>query len=100
MAEPFAKDKHFQTYALAILGHHYLLVQGKEGTPELQEVEEFMSWLWKKLNEGQRRELRGISSDLNWIRHGYLPAPKGGRKEDVTKAELDRFYAEMQILER
>src|SRR5262245_46827199 len=93
MAELFATDPNFRAYAMALLRHHDLLSEGKENDVQLEAVEDRMSTLWDKLDEGRRDELRGISSDLNWIRRGYLPAPKGRRKEDVTQAELDDFQA-------
>jgi hypothetical protein len=93
MAEPFAADPNLREYALALLRYHYLLSEGKDSDSEVDLIEDRMSELWDELDETQRDEVRGISSDLNWIRRGYLPPPKGRRKEDITQAELDEFQA-------
>jgi tetratricopeptide (TPR) repeat protein len=89
-------DPNFRAYAMALLRHHDLLSEGKENDIQLEAVEDRMSALWDKLDARQRDELRGISSDLNWLRRGYLPAPKGRRSEDVTQAELDVFQAQSE----
>jgi tetratricopeptide (TPR) repeat protein len=91
MAESFANDRNFRAYALALLRHHNLLSEGKGNDIQIEVVEDRMSAMWGELDEAHRNELRGISSDLNWIRRGFLPAPKGRSKEDVTRAELDEF---------
>src|SRR5947209_6818664 len=92
MKRQFAMDKNFLAYADALLRHHYLLSDGNEDGPEAERVEEQLTALWEKLDDTQREQLRGVSSDLNWIRRGYTPPPKGRRREDVTPEELMEFY--------
>lgn len=91
MAVPFANDRTFRAYVQALLRHHALLSEGKDNGAQVEVVEDRMSALWPQLDEGLQREIRGISSDLNWLRRGYTPPPKGRRKEDVTWAELEEF---------
>ncbi len=93
MAEPFAfvKDRNFRAYVRVLVRRHQLLAEGKEDSDYAELLEGRMSELWERLDDTQRQEMRGISSDLNWLRRGYLPAPKGRRKEDISKAETDEF---------
>jgi hypothetical protein len=64
------------------------MASGQEESSELQRIEDKLDALWEKLDEAQRRSLRGMSSDLNWIRRrGALP-PKARMSSQVTEAEL------------
>jgi tetratricopeptide (TPR) repeat protein len=92
MEHQLAIDENFEAYAGSLLRHHHLLEVGKEDDPEAEKTEELLSALWDKLNETQRLQLRGLSSDLNWLRRKYAPPPKGRKREDVTPEELREFY--------
>ena len=88
----FANDRNLRAYALALLRHHSLQVAGKEEGVEFEAIEDKLSELWEALSETQRHHARGISSDLNWIRRGYSPPPKGRKPEEVSQGELDEFH--------
>ena len=92
MENQLAIDADFEAYAVALLRHHYLIAEGKEDDPEAERTEELLSDLWGKLNDTQRQQLRGLSSDLNWLRRKYAPPPKGRKREDITPEELREFY--------
>ncbi len=102
MAEPFAfvKDRNFRAYVRGLVRRHQLLAEGKEDSDYAELLEGRMSELWERLDDTQRQEMRGISSDLNWLRRGYLPAPKGRRKEDISKAETDEFLKLLEAWDR
>lgn len=76
MSDPKA-DAGFVEYADSCLRHHQLLMEGKEASPEIAEIEDRMEELWLQLDEIQRQSLNGISSDLNWIRREGEPPPRG-----------------------
>jgi tetratricopeptide (TPR) repeat protein len=92
MKRELARDENFDAYTGELLRHHYLLSEGKEAIAEAEQAEERLSTLWVKLDDTQRQQLRGVSSDLNWIRRGFVPPPKGRKREDVTPEELREFY--------
>lgn len=88
MPTSIAIDETYRAYALLLLRRHHLLLRGQEESDEAEQIESRLSDLWEKLDEPQRRSLRGISSDLNWVRRRGLPAPKGRRPEDVSEKDL------------
>ena len=92
MNHQFAIDENFKAYARALMRHHYLLEVGKGDDAEAERTEELLSALWGNLNDTQRLQLRGLSSDLNWLRRKYAPPPKGRKRKDVTPEELREFY--------
>lgn len=73
-------DAAFREFAELELLRHYLLLQGQENSSETLEAEGRMEALWENLDETQRQSLKGIASDLNWVRRKGEPPPKG-RKE-------------------
>jgi tetratricopeptide (TPR) repeat protein len=81
-------DAAFREYAELELRCHYLLLEGKENAPETLEAEDRMTALWEKLDEVQRRSLKGMGSDLNWVRRKGQPPPKGRKgSEEVPPTE-------------
>ncbi len=80
-------DVTFRNYAELLLRHYHLLLAGKEDDPETDSVEDLLSSVWEKLNEAQRRSLNGMASDLNWVRRGGTPPPKGRRPEEVAEED-------------
>lgn len=89
-------DAVFREYTELELRHHQLLQVRKEDSVEIAEAEDRMNLLWPKLDDVQRQSLRGMASDLNWIRrNGQLP-PKGRKTpEEVSAAELWELSAAM-----
>ena len=87
-------DAAFRESADLELRCHYLLLEGKENSPECLAAEDRMTVLWEKLDEVQRRSLNGMGSDLNWIRRNGEPPPKGRKTpEEVTSTELQDLEA-------
>jgi len=82
-------DAVFREYADLGLRRHQLLSAGKDDSAEVAEAEERMDTLWPRLDEVQRRSLKGMASDLNWIRRKGEPPPKG-RKTPVEVSEQDQ----------
>jgi tetratricopeptide (TPR) repeat protein len=74
----------FREYAALLLRRHRLLIVGQEDDPAMDGVEDRMTALWENLDETQRQSVRGMSSDLNWIRRNGRSAPKGRQTGDVT----------------
>jgi hypothetical protein len=78
-------NEAYVAYADLLLKHIRLLSDSKDESAEIEQVEEAMSRLWEKLDEAQRRSLKGIGSDLNWVRRrGELP-PRGRASEEVSQ---------------
>ncbi|MGL4551982.1 MAG: tetratricopeptide repeat protein [Gemmataceae bacterium] len=92
MEQRLAIDGNFTAYAKALVRHHALIEEGKGDGPEAEKAEETLSALWDRLTDSQRVQLRGLSSDLNWLRRKYAPPPRGRKREDVTPEELREFY--------
>lgn len=88
MNEKFPSSLHFDAYAMALLRHHDLLSAPEEDSIRIEAIEDQMSALWGKLDENQKKEIRGISSDLNWLPRSCLPPPKGRGATDVKATEL------------
>src|SRR5437879_1996397 len=82
-------DEPYRRYTQLLLRHHHLLSEGKEAAAETEVVEEEMTRLWERLAEAQRRSLSGLGSDLNWIRRGCRPPPKGRRPEEVAPQDCE-----------
>ena len=80
-------DDLLHNYADLLLRLHSLLLADKEGDPKMDEVEDSLSIIWEKLSEAQRHSLNGMASDLNWMRRGGAPPPKGRKPEDGTDQE-------------
>jgi tetratricopeptide (TPR) repeat protein len=85
-------DKTLRSYTLVLLTHHRFLASGREGDAVADAMEARLSELWERLDESQRQQARGMSSDLNWIRRGYALPPMGKKREEVTPEELNEFY--------
>ncbi len=79
-------DASFRESAGLEFRRHLLLIAGKDQEPEFDLVENRMTDLWEALNGRQRQSLKGMGSDLNWIRRRSLP-PKGRKPEETTTAE-------------
>src|SRR5262245_56526725 len=86
-------DETYREYAGLLLRRHHLLLEGKDDDPQTEEVEDRLSVLWEQMDEEQRRSLNGVSSDLNWVRRGGLPAPKARTPEAVGPEEQDILAA-------
>ena len=80
-------DNNYREYAVLLLRHHELLTEGKEADAE--PVEDQMTDLWEALDDGQRRSLKGVGSDLAWVRRGGAVTSRGPKAIDVT--EMDRL---------
>lgn len=90
-------DAAFREYADLELRCHILLSNGKDGSPEMEEAEARMEELWPQLDDVQQRSLRGMSSDLTWIRAQGKPFPKGRKKpEEVPSTDLQELSAAMK----
>jgi hypothetical protein len=88
-------DPLYRAFAELLLRRHRLLLEGNGDDAEIDEVEEGLSALWEKLTEGQRQSLNGVGSDLNWVRRGGSPPPKGRQREEVTEEDR-RHLAEAE----
>lgn len=86
-------DDSFRRYVALLLRHHHLLSERPEDDSEIEAVEDEMTELWDELNPAQRQSLSGLGSDLNWIRRGCQPAPRGRRAEDVTPQDLQSLVS-------
>jgi hypothetical protein len=82
-------DAVFREYADLELRRHHLLSAGRDNSAEIVEAEERMDTLWPKLDEVQRRNLKSMASDLNWVRRKGEPPPKG-RKTAGEVSEQDQ----------
>src|SRR4051812_15730714 len=90
-------DAVFREFADLELRRHFLLLEGKENTPETEAAEERMEQLWEKLDDVQRRSLKEMASDLNWVRRKGEPPPRGKKEaEDVTETELQELLAAIE----
>lgn len=78
----------YRRYADLLLEYHRLLVAGGDASAETAAVEEEMTGLWDGFTDVQRRELSGLSSDLNWLRRKGEPAPQGRRPDAVTSDDM------------
>ncbi len=81
-------DAAFREYAELELRCHQLLLDAKDNVPETEAAEDRMNELWDKLDETQRQCLKGMGSDLNWVRRKGEPPPNGHKvAEEVTPIE-------------
>lgn len=92
MTKQPARSDGFEAYADALLRHHLMLSEGKEDGPEMEQVEDQLAHHWEELDEAQQQQMRGVSSDLNWIRRGCAQAQRAKTREQVTPEELREFY--------
>ena len=81
-------DVRFRNYVQLQLRRHLLLAEGKEDASETAEVEDLMGDVWDRLDEAQRHGVKGVGSDLNWIRRKGAPPPKGRPAEAVTGEDV------------
>lgn len=81
-------DLRFRNYVELQLRRHALLARGVEDGPEIAEVEDRLEEIWDRLDETQRQGVKGIGSDLNWVRRNGSAPPRGRSAETVTEAEL------------
>jgi hypothetical protein len=79
-------DAAFLEYADLELLCHHLLSSGKDETDEMADAEARMETIWGSLDDIQRRSLRGMASDLSWVRRNGEPAPKGRKTPDEVSA--------------
>ncbi len=87
-------DSVFRMYADLVLDRHRLLSTGKDESAAIVEAEERMDALWPGFDEAQRRSLKGMESDLNWIRRKGAPPPKGRKATvEVVDHELRELSA-------
>src|SRR5271154_2569800 len=82
-------DAGFREYAELELRCHYLVLEGKENDPETLAAEDRMTFLWEILDATQRYTLRGMGSDLNWVRRKFEAPPKG-RKLPAEVSDLEQ----------
>ena len=75
-------DAAFLEYADLELRCHRLLSAGKDDSVEMADAEDRMEKLWAKLDEVQKRSLRGMASDLGWVRVKGTSPPKGRKTPD------------------
>jgi len=81
-------DESFREYAKLELQRHFLLLSKNENSDELERMELRMEELWQAINETQKQCLKGMGSDLNWIRRNCQPPPKGPKTPtEVAKAD-------------
>lgn len=87
-------DETFREYTDLQLRRHYLILEGKDDSPETATAEHRMENLWADLDDMQRQSLRGMASDLNWIRREGKPPPKGRQTpDDVSAREMQDLAA-------
>jgi hypothetical protein len=87
-------DAVFREYADLALRRHHLLSEGKRDSGEVSDAEERMDTLWPKLDQPQRRCLKGMVSDLNWIRRKAELPPKGRKSpSEVSTHEQQELSA-------
>lgn len=67
---------------------HALFLLNLEDSPEADTIREQMDVLWEALDEAQREIVRGIASDLRWIRRG-----NAGNKRTKEEAFAEDFPA-------
>lgn len=84
-------DALYREYAGILLRRHVLLVAGKAEGDEADALEDELSAVWEALDEPRRQSLKGVGSDLNWVRRDGAPAPKGRRAEEVDSQEMERL---------
>lgn len=93
-------DATFLEYADLELRCHNLLLAGREDSDEIAEAEDRMENLWPQLDDVQQRSLRGMASDLSWIRRKSEPPPKGRKTpEEVAATERQELWAAMKSRE-
>jgi hypothetical protein len=93
-------DAVFREYADLELRRHRLLSAGKDDSAEIAETEERMDTLWPKLDEAQQRNLKGMASDLNWVRRNGGPPPKGRKTAgEVNDEERQKLSAAIRSKE-
>lgn len=84
-------DENFREYVDIQLRRHSLILEGRTESAELQSLEDRMDALWEGLDENQRRSVRGMSSDLNWILRKGEPPAKGRPASEVTQEEQEEL---------
>jgi hypothetical protein len=87
-------DAVYCDYADLGLRRHHSLSEGKEDSAEVSDAEAGMDTLWPRLDEVQRRCVKGMASDLNWVRRKGEPAPQGRKTPiEVSAQELQELSA-------
>jgi hypothetical protein len=84
-------DAGYRNYAELLLRRHQFLSEGQEEGPEMEEIEEDLSRMWETLSEAQQRSLNGMGSDLNWVRRGGAPPPRGRPADAVSEEDRRRL---------
>jgi len=83
-AGPFSSEAFRRNVAILLRLHH---AWGDKPTADA--LREELDAAWEALSEEEEVQVRGLSSDLNWVRRG--PAPRGPKVEDVRQEELVCF---------
>lgn len=78
----------YRKFAELQFAHHNLLADGKDESPEAEDLEDRLSALWNDLDDAQRKSLNGMGSDLNWLRSRGIAPAKGRKAGEVTAEEL------------
>jgi tetratricopeptide (TPR) repeat protein len=89
-------DAEYREYVALQLHRHNLVMAGKMKEPEFDVTEERMTELWEKLDSTQRDSVKGMSSDLNWVRRKAAQAPKGRKLEDVSQNDIESLVNAIQ----
>jgi tetratricopeptide (TPR) repeat protein len=87
-------DDTFREYAAWELRRHTLTVAGQEDADETVAAEDRMEKVWELLDDNQKRSLKGIGSDLAWVRRDGTAPPRGPKApDDVGPAEQEGLVA-------
>lgn len=81
----------FNEYAELQLRRYFLLKDGKDDDPDMEDLEARLESLWEKLDETQHASLNGMGADLAWVRNGGAPAPRGRQAGVVTNTEIQEL---------
>jgi hypothetical protein len=57
-------ENHFDTYVKHLKALHVLLAQGKDDSPEADEIRDQMDEPWRHLTENEKQKLRNLSESL------------------------------------
>lgn len=82
-------DDRFLGYVGLQIRRHSLLAAGRERDEETGDVEDRMGEIWEELDDDQRSGVKGVGSDLNWLRRGGRVAPKARPREGVSESDLE-----------
>ena len=81
-------ENAFRSYAELELRRHKMLSEEIDEGHEAEDIEAQMDLLWEKLDEAQRQKIKGMGSDLNWVRrNGALPPNGNNDPSDVSEKD-------------